>query len=317
MNSGNAHKPVDSNQAVPNGDAKTADHSQETMSASHPPATHSDTQPRCKQDEITCNTKRDCIDWITLGLEAFGLLVIIAYTFATIVYVGITRSQWDAMRCANALTESNYANDQRAWIGISLRQKGYQIRADAQTKRPIDILVAVDTINTGKTPAFGVHGNIAITVIKKGEQIPVGKYGPGHASYAVNGGVMFPGGDTQLARPAIKHGPRTANVIIPTPELAGELDKGESLLIVHARIDYLDIRDRPHWITFCRSISSAGLVNPECMAYNNTDKQDLTSPELKACSGTKAPKYPVAASTLMPDKCTCICWFDAVLVTTK
>jgi hypothetical protein len=38
------------------------------------------TKPSKHCCEITCNTKRDWVDWATLALEGFGLAVLIAYT---------------------------------------------------------------------------------------------------------------------------------------------------------------------------------------------------------------------------------------------
>jgi len=237
-------------------------------------------QAPIRVDAITHKPEKESTEENTRHTRSHRIQLAIAVAtwltfFAAAYYGGVARRQWDAMRCANALTQSNYMNDQRAWIGISLPQRGYQIRSDSLTKKPIDFLVAVDTVNTGKTPAFKVHGNIVITVVDKGEKIRVGEYKKTQASYAVDGGVMFPGGEMQLAQPAIRHGEKSAETIIPTPSLLRQLQNGDSVLVVHARIEYLDMQDRPHWITFCRNISSPGLIGPECMDYNNTDKQNL------------------------------------------
>jgi hypothetical protein len=203
---------------------------------------------------------------------------------AAAYYAWITNNMWKAMKCANALVEMNYVNDQRAWIGFLL-QSSYQIRADAITKKPVDIVVPIGVANTGKTPAFKVTGHMVVTVISKGEKLPLGEYGPGHFSYRVDGGVIFPNGQMGLAQPARRHTPTRAEIIVPTPDLLHKMDKEDAFIVVYGRIEYFDYRQRPHWLTFCRYVSTPGLVDADCLHYNETDNES-THP--KSCPVTES-----------------------------
>ncbi len=131
-------------------------------------------------------------------------------------------------------------------------------------------LVPTQLINTGKTPAKNVHGNIVVGVFKKGEPLDF-TYTPGHAHYFVQAGTIFPNGSITESFEAIKHGQDKAEAIIFTRPLKDELFSGQSILVVHGKIEYSDIFGVKHWTTYCRYVLHPELISEECTRYNDTD----------------------------------------------
>ncbi len=275
----NTDSPIESNQSPQNGDTEPEDHPQETQPASPPPAAKGDAQPCRYHSEITCNTKRDWIDKLTLGLEGFGLFVLIVYTVATIAIWCANKKVAEDTHHSVLNADRNFRIDERAWIGFAL--EGVEVQKEVPSKKPMALLVPTSLVNTGKTPAKKVVGNLAITVIKKGEKLPLGDYTPGHTYYAINGNTVFPGGAVNAAMPAIKQGPEHAITIIPTDALMREIADGESFAVVYGSVTYCDIFGVPHSTQFCRYASRPGFIDNDCMNYNNADENE--QPDPKSC----------------------------------
>jgi len=192
------------------------------------------------------------------------------------------------MRKASAVSQLNYLRDQRAWIGFALPE-GVEVQKEMPSNKPIALLVPTQIVNTGKTPAHKVTGPLVITVIKKGDKLPLGDYSPGHTHYMINGGTMFPGGADNGAMPAIKHGSKKAITIIPTDALMQEIKIGTSFAVVYGRVTYCDIFRVNHWTTFCRYASRPGFIDYDCMNYNDADNNE--TPDPNSCPVTQ-PSYP-------------------------
>jgi hypothetical protein len=146
----NPENPANNQQAKPNTGAEP--NKQSTDSAPEPPSAVAEPQakpsPHCYK--ITCDGKRDWIDKATLGLEAFGLFVLIVYTSATIVYACITYKMWIEMQTQSGNQRSTFMVDQRAWVGVDVK-----VTAVNHVTHTIDFEVILK--NTGKTPALNVY----------------------------------------------------------------------------------------------------------------------------------------------------------------
>jgi len=264
MPSENSENPVESNQPAEHGDSKATGHSQETETPAPPIVAPPTTQPCPKHTDITCNTKRDWIDKTTLGFEAFGLLVLIVYTIATIAIWRANKQSADAATRSTANADRSFRQDERAWMAFKFAEGSLTLTIG----KPF--LVPTELTNVGKTPAKNVRGNIVVGVFKKGESLDF-TYTSGHANYGIRAGTMFPTGKIIESFEAIKHGKEHAEPIIFTPPLKDELFSAQSFLIVHGRIAYNDIFGTEHWTTYCRYVLHPELISEECTRYNDTD----------------------------------------------
>ncbi len=184
MASENPENPIDGNQPTDNSDSKAADHSQETKSPAPPLTAQANAQPCCKHPEITCNTKRDCIDWITLGLEGFGLFILILYTVSTIAIWCANKKAAEAAKTAAEAASSAaqtakdaLADSQKAFV---INERPYMVTDGGapQFVNPLAINVPVQanvTIkNIGKTPALKILWNVRLVKHRGGPKTPKG-----------------------------------------------------------------------------------------------------------------------------------------------
>ena len=176
---------------------------------------------------------------------------------AAAIYAGITFLQW---RDAN----SNFKQDERAWMAFKFVEGSLTLTIGQS------FLVPTELVNTGKTPAKNVHGNIVVGVFRKGEPLDF-SYSPGHANYEVRAGTLFPSGKIVETFEAIKHGQEHAESIVFTAPLKDEIFNAQSLIVVHGRIIYNDIFGTEHWTTYCRYVLHPELISEECTRHNDTD----------------------------------------------
>jgi hypothetical protein len=176
---------------------------------------------------------------------------------AAAIYAGITFVQW---RDAN----SNFKRDERAWMAFKFLEGNLTLTIGQS------FLVPTELVNTGKTPAKNVHGNIVVGVFKKGERLNF-DYSPGHANYKINAGTIFPSGRIAESFEAIQHGQERAEAIIFTAPLKDDIFSGESVIVVHGRIVYDDIFGAEHRTTYCRYVLHPELISEDCTRYNDTE----------------------------------------------
>lgn len=127
----NPEHPISPQQAAINAGEKTTEHSDKPAPPSLPSFTKPHLPPTSHKREITCNTKRDWIDKMTLGFEGFGLVVLIIYTITTVLLWRTAHNTLVEGRQATAdqlsrldsyVTEAKKANTislaaNRPWIG--------------------------------------------------------------------------------------------------------------------------------------------------------------------------------------------------------
>ncbi len=211
--------------------------------------------------EVICNTKRD---WVTLGLEAFGLLLLIVYTIATIAIWGANKKAAEATEQSVTNADKSFKQDERAWMAFKFMEGSLTLTIDKS------FLVPTELVNTGKTPAKNVHGNIVVGVFKKGEDLDF-TYTPSHANYGVRAGTIFPNGKIVESFEGIKHGQEHAEPIIFTVPMKDEVFSAQSFIVVHGKIVYNDIFGIEHWTTYCRYVLHPELISEQCTRYNDTD----------------------------------------------
>jgi hypothetical protein len=176
---------------------------------------------------------------------------------AAAIYAGITFLQW---RDAN----SNFKRDEQAWMAFKFSEGSLTLTIGQL------FLVPTELVNTGKTPAKNVHGNIVVGVFKKGEHLNF-DYSPGHANYKIAAGTIFPGGKIMESFEAIQHGQERAEAIVFNAPLRDDIFNGQSFIVVHGRIVYNDIFGAEHWTTYCRYVLHPELISEDCTRYNDTD----------------------------------------------
>jgi hypothetical protein len=119
--------------------------------------------------EITCKAKRDWIDKATLGLEAFGLFVLIIYASATIAIwcankkaADAAKSSADTANLTLQLNQQQFRTDQRPYIWGEAVAAGQAINP---TERAVvnnlpdgtyQIAIGIIVKNGGKSPAKNV-----------------------------------------------------------------------------------------------------------------------------------------------------------------
>jgi hypothetical protein len=191
--------------------------------------------------------------------------------FFVVLYTIVTICLWRATNHANEVAgksvenaDRNFRQDERAWMGFRFMEGSITLTLNTS------FLIPTELINTGKTPAKNVHGNIVVGVFKKGEPLDF-TYSPGYAHYGVAAGTIFPGGKIVESFEGIKHGHERAESIIFTPAMKADLFSARSFIVVHGRIEYNDIFGKDHWTTYCRYVLHPELISDECTRYNDTD----------------------------------------------
>ncbi len=182
--------------------------------------------------------------WITIGLTA-------AIALVGFLQLCVFREQLRVQKIV-----------ERAWVNII-----------PPANFPLDgafIPVAMQIVNSGKTPAKEVQGDIIATILRKGEA-PNFDYGLGHPHNRIYTGVIFPNGPLSSTIPIVRYGPMTPEVIVPTPELRQELASGQSFIIVHGKITYTDTFGVQHWTKFCTGMAAPLIDFKDCIRYNDVD----------------------------------------------
>jgi hypothetical protein len=216
-----------------------------------------------------------CANFFRWGNLIVQILIFVAASF----YGGVSYFQWQSQQRATKI-------DERAWMGFSL-PSGLQIQKDAITKQAQALLIPIQIINTGKTVAKNVSGDVVITVIDKGEKLTFNMSDYSH--YGLQGGAIFPNGQMGLTQPAIKRGQDgIAKTIIPTDDLLQRIDTAKSFAVVFGHVTYCDVFGVPHKTTFCRYVTVPGLIDADCMNYNDAD--DNEKPDKQRCPVTEPRK---------------------------
>jgi len=195
------------------------------------------------------------------------ITVILTFVIAGAAFVSalIFQGQLTETQKATALAELDFRRDERAWIEFKFSEGSITFTLN----KPF--LVPTEIVNTGKTPARKVHGNIVVGVFPKGVPLDFSYTRGRTAHYAIRAGTIFPNGGIKESFEAVRHGKREAKAIIFNASLKKNLWSAQSFLVVYGKIEYLDIFGNLHWTSYCRYVLHPEMISPQCMAYNDTD----------------------------------------------
>ncbi len=114
----NPVNPIDPENPATDAHGKSDAHSGDPQEPLIPAPTKPEQKPRPHQCEVTCNKKRDWVDKITLGLEAFGLFVLIVYTIFTGLMYCANKKAADAAKSAADTAARQLEMAERPWVSI-------------------------------------------------------------------------------------------------------------------------------------------------------------------------------------------------------
>jgi hypothetical protein len=241
--------PIDPQQAATDTHGKSDKQTNDPKAQVAPAAAQPQTKPPKEHCEVTCNTKRDWIDWATLALEGFGLAVLIVYTIATIAIWCANKRVAEDTHKSVVNADRNFRLDERAWVSPHITTGDFRDKRLFGDGSPLVVPIVFQ--NTGKTPAIHVQ-TCVIAEFVKNDTPTVDTSCPDKAK---NPGfdLIFP--NDHIIRPCITTG--KCNVADNDPEgllripLRDDLLKGRKALYLRGRVDYRDIFNHPHWVTFC------------------------------------------------------------------
>lgn len=268
--------PIDNNESQQDADRETKKQANHASQEVPLRPTESQTKITPYHCQVTCNKTRDWIDKGTLGLEGFGLFVLIVYT----VFTGF---MWCANKqAANAATSAAKTAaaalhfDQRAWIVVG--RKTFQWKPNERMIFPGFI------VNTGKTPAKHSHSMIRAVFLSK-DDIPEFDYSPGtgHPLVVSEDQLMYPNADNPLPIqiPVYKKGTMTHEVVLNNRQNDLAMASGDAYILIYGETTYEDVFGVHHWLHNCDIFPSNNILFPflskataTCVAYNDIDKNE-------------------------------------------
>jgi len=173
---------------------------------------------------------------------------------------GSIKTSAEAARSAAGTASSALGLDQRAWIVA--KYPAIQLHEGERLNVPLTLE------NIGKTLARRVKGDIAVSVLKRGQALDV-SYVSGHPHYAFGPtGNFIPNTPDVRIWPALRDGQE----IVLSKQLHNDIVSGQLLITVNGKIEYTDIFGNSHWLTFCQQTGGNGAsASDECAAYNDID----------------------------------------------
>lgn len=281
MTSENPQNPIGQQKPTAGANRETDERSAETKPPITPAATSPKTQIPPHQYEVACKTKRDWIDKVTLGFEAFGLAVLIVYTIATIVYACITRNMWKETQEQTRIQREAGINTERAWIGLD-----GSVIIDALVYQPprLRAIAHYRIKNFGHGPAFKIqpigwletdykmlgpslNGWCKSAIAFSTGTVPMG---PGLPQPAPRGYMLFPDQEhvEWIGEPNAPFG-------------TDSLPEMKKFWLIGC-IAYFDQFKQLHWTRFCQTTSDFGPAPPmnkdvplhACSLYNDTDDSE-------------------------------------------
>jgi len=223
---------------------------------------------------LASESEKDWWDKTISGLQIVGVVLLAVYTCYTIKMYHANKRAADAARDSSDVAAKTMHIDQRAWMNVVVGQ------AVLQDGSPIKMPLRI--VNTGKTPAYNLHGVVVINLLKESEQ-PDFNFGAGvHPRYSVDGGTAIPNSPTDFAWPILpKFVPKDKPIIpiIANDAIKSGMQNGSLYIVVYARITYDDVFGISHWLQFC-SYAHNAVGAPEkatadtCGPYNDVDKNN-------------------------------------------
>lgn len=214
---------------------------------------------------------RVCLKYLKSSLEIAGIAIALALVILTLLTLKQIKRQADLAQ--KQLTESIalFRTDERAWMGFSFMGGNLGLTIGQS------FLVPTELLNSGKTPARQIMGDIVVRVIAKGETLDF-DYTPGHGNtaYQINAGTIFPNGTIKESFEGLVHGRKEA--LILTKPILDDIIGLRAFIVVYGDITYIDIFGASHWTHYCRYVTAPALISEQCTKYNDTDHDEAPLP---------------------------------------
>jgi hypothetical protein len=155
--------------------------------------------------------------------------------------------------------------DQRAWIKIEARAK------PISENQPLEAVFRIT--NTGKTPAMKISQRYAVQKIPA-DGSPNIVAGPAVTEFV---GMLTPNAPHEITVARQKDIPNLSEPLLLTKTDIQDFKSGKAYLAVVARIDYVDIYNRPHWIKYCyadtHNLGEGLVLTGKCVEFNSVDTE--------------------------------------------
>lgn len=155
--------------------------------------------------------------------------------------------------------------DQRAWIKIEGRAN------PMSESQPLVVVFRVT--NTGKTPAMQIRQAYAVQKITA-DGSPNIVAGPAVTEFV---GMLPPNSPHEVAIARQKDIPNLSEPLLLTKTDIDDFKSGKAYLAIVARIDYLDIYNRPHWTQYCyadtKHLRERFIQTGKCVGFNSVDTE--------------------------------------------
>lgn len=143
------------------------------------------------------------------------------------------------------------------------------VNPQARIGEPIPVFLTFT--NTGKTVALNFETDVAIRIVKRGQQFEFSYKPHFHGEQK----ILFPQkGDPQLLSVQIEGTPGAGKFVTLTGALLKALQEGDRAVIVYARLKYTDVFKTDHWEKVClMSSPRPDKMQPidQCAQYNDMD----------------------------------------------
>jgi len=180
------------------------------------------------------------------------------------IFVGATVVIYIVLAC---LSVKALRVDQRAWVSIPF-PKSFPLDG-------ISIPIAIQIVNSGKTPAKGVLVDVFASVVSKDDKPTVGDFSIGHPHERLHApGVIFPNDPVPVnisVGTYLAEGGEKATV--PDEALRQDIAGGRRFILFFGRATYRDVFGIEHYTQFCTG-SGPGIPSEtlkHCLNYNDVD----------------------------------------------
>jgi len=156
--------------------------------------------------------------------------------------------------------------DQRAWVSVPFPNTFPSNGAELQAITQI--------IDSGKTPAKEVQGDVIATVFKKDDNPTIGDFSIGHSHERFHApGVVFPNAPIPITIPLGTYEAFGKKIIPADETLRKDIDEGKRFILFFGRLTYSDVFGVEHFMQFCTG-SGHGIPSDtltSCLRYNDLD----------------------------------------------
>lgn len=227
----------------------------------------SNVPPAITQCNYPYRSKDDTPRWkkwveIVVAGSTAGLLLINIFLWLA------TRNAASAAKGSVEATLRVMRTEQRAWVFPSLGQSSVLTIKDDE---PIFVMATLS--NTGKTPAINARAHLILELLRA-EQSPNWD-APDKLRWNIRAAILPPSYPPPIRYYLLFERDGQILAANMSKPIRDALQNATFWIAVHGRIDYDDVNQVPHWVTFCFpavwNASSMIPPNAPCVAYNAID----------------------------------------------